>query len=89
MKTITIAVVALAGCQSSQPVEHYGFIARLGNDTISVESVTRRGDEIVSADSVHITKRDSTGTQKIAFATGSALAMPHLPQMYSLAGGLR
>lgn|GEM_PF-4718600 len=38
----------------------------------------------VSADSVHITKRDSTGTKKIAFAKGNALAMPHLPQMYSL-----
>ncbi|MGH7621733.1 MAG: DUF2911 domain-containing protein, partial [Gemmatimonadaceae bacterium] len=33
---------------------------------------------------VHITKRDSTGTKKMAFATGGALAMPHLPQMYSL-----
>src|SRR5665647_3087612 len=38
----------------------------------------------VSGDSVHITKRDSTGTKKIAFATGGALTMPHLPQMYGL-----
>ena len=37
-----------------------------------------------SGDSVHITKRDSTGTKKSAFATGGALTMPHLPQMYSL-----
>lgn len=134
MKTITIVVFALAACQSTKPAEHYGFVALLGTDTISVEGVTRRGDEIVSdevdrfprvrrrhttiemagdgtikhlemdivtpsepsnererhivadvsADSVHITKRDSTGTKKIAFAKGNALAMPHLPQMYSL-----
>jgi Protein of unknown function (DUF2911) len=134
MKRLAIAVLALAGCQSNQPSEHYGFVALLGNDTVSIERVTRRGDEIVSdevdrfprvrrrhttirmaangtikhlemdivtpsepsnererrvvadvgADSVHISKRDSTGTRKIAFATGGALTMPHLPQMYSL-----
>jgi hypothetical protein len=38
----------------------------------------------VSADSVHITKQDSSGTKKSAFATGGSLTMPHLPQMYSL-----
>ena len=134
MNRIAIVVLALAGCQSNQAAEHYGFIALLGNDTVSVERVSRRGDEIVSdevdrfprvrrrhttirmaadgtikhlemdivtpsepsnqrerrvvadvgADSVHISKRDSTGTKKIAFATGGALTMPHLPQMYSL-----
>jgi hypothetical protein len=131
---LAIVALALAACQSNKPAESYGFIALLGNDTVSVERVTRRGDEIVSdevdrfprvrrrhttilmardgtiehlemdirtpsepsnqrerhvvadvrADSVHISKRDSTGTKNIAFATGGALTMPHLPQMYSL-----
>ncbi len=134
MKRLAILLLALAACQSTKPVEHYGFIARLGTDTISVESITRRGNEIVSDevdrfprvrrrhttiemaadgtikhlemdiitpsepwkererhlvadvsdDSVHISKHDSTGTKRIAFATGGALTMPHLPQMYGL-----
>ena len=134
MNRLPIFFLALAACQSSKPAEQYGYIARLGTDTISVESVTRRGNEIVSdevdrfprvrrrhttiemaadgtirhlemdittpsepsnererhvvadvsADSVHITKHDSTGTKKVAFAKGTAMAMPHLPQMYSL-----
>jgi len=134
MKPIAILVLALAACQSNKPAEQYGFLALLGTDTVSIERVTRRGDEIVSdevdrfprvrrrhttirlaadgtikhlemdirtpsepsnqrerhvvadvsADSVHISKRDSTGTKNIAFATGGALTMPHLPQMYSL-----
>lgn len=128
------AFLALAACQPTKPAQSYGFLALLGNDTISVERVTRRGNEIVSdevdrfprvhlrhttmrlapdgsirhlemdirtpsepsneqfrhvvadvsKDSVHITKHDSTGTKVGAFATGGALTMPHLPQMYSL-----
>ena len=134
MKRTALLCVALAACQPSQPPERYGFIARLGRDTVSVESVTRRADTLVSdevdrfprvrrrhttiilaadrsvrhidmdirtpsepsaqqvrhvvadvsRDSVHISKRDSTGTRNIAFATGGMLTMPHLPQMYSL-----
>ena len=38
----------LAGCGSGPPLERYGFIARLGRDTISVESVTRYKHRIVS-----------------------------------------
>ena len=38
----------------------------------------------VTRDSVHITKRDSTGTVRRDFATGGSIAMAHLPQMYSL-----
>jgi hypothetical protein len=38
----------------------------------------------VTKDSVTISKRDSTGVRRIAFATGGLLTMPHLPQMYSL-----
>jgi Protein of unknown function (DUF2911) len=134
MKRILILCLALAACQPSQPPERYGFIALLGQDTVSVESVTRRGnviesDEVdrfprvrrrhttivlaadgsikhlemdirtpsepsaqrerhvtadVSRDSVHVSKRDSTGTKTVAFATGGVLTMPHLPQMYGL-----
>jgi hypothetical protein len=134
MNRIALIVLTLAACQSTKPPESYGYLARLGNDTVSIERVTRRGDEIVSdevdrfprvrrrhttmrlaadgtikhlemdistpsepsnererhvtadvsGDSVHITKRDSTGTKKIAFATGGAPTMPHLPMMYSL-----
>jgi hypothetical protein len=129
-----VAGLALAACQVNQPTERYGFIARLGRDTVSVERVTRRGntvtsDEVdrfprvrqrhteielgpdggirrlamdivtpsepanqrrrrvtvdVTRDSVHIVKRDSTGTVRRDFATGGAMAMAHLPQMYSL-----
>ena len=134
MNRIALIVLSLAACKSNKPDESYGYLARLGNDTVSIERVTRRGDEIVSdevdrfprvrrrhtmlqlaadgtikhlemdiitpsepsnererhvsadvsSDSVHITKRDSTGTKKVAFATGGALTMPHLPMMYSL-----
>ena len=47
MKRIFLAI-ALAGCSSNQPEERYGFVARLGNDTVSVESVARRGNHLVS-----------------------------------------
>src|SRR5512141_1045966 len=42
------AALLLAGCGSAPPLERYGFIARLGRDTISVESVTRYRNRIVS-----------------------------------------
>src|SRR5437764_14389132 len=45
MKRFLLAF-ALAGCSSSQPAEHLGYITRLGNDTISVENVARRGDTL-------------------------------------------
>ncbi|MEP6683343.1 MAG: DUF2911 domain-containing protein [Parafilimonas sp.] len=38
----------------------------------------------VTSDSVHISKTDSTGTLHRAFATGGAIIMAHVPQMYSL-----
>jgi hypothetical protein len=38
----------------------------------------------VTKDSVTVSKRDSTGVRRVAFATGGLLTMPHLPQMYSL-----
>ena len=134
MKRLFLPVLLLAGCGRTPPEQHYGFLARLGNDTVSVERVTRRGntltsDEVdrfprvrqrhteivlrddggiqhlameihtpsepsnqrvrrvvadVTKDSVHLTKTDSTGTKRYDFATGGAIAMAHLPQMYSL-----
>lgn len=126
--------LSLAACRSSGSGERYGFIARLGRDTVSVERVTRSGntlmsDEVdrfprvrrrhteiilapdggvrhltmdirspseppagrerhvvadVTGDSVHISRRDGTGTRHISFATGGGLVMAHVPQMYSL-----
>src|SRR4051812_31283161 len=127
------ALVLLASCNSS-PGEHYGFITRLGTDTIAVESVTRKGntvtsDEVdrfppvrvrhtvidlnpdgsiqhlvmdintpsapanqrklkvtadVTADKVHLSKMDGTGTLNRDFATGGGIVEAHVPQMYSL-----
>jgi Protein of unknown function (DUF2911) len=34
----------LIACGQTGPVERYGFIARLGNDTVSVESISRHGN---------------------------------------------
>jgi len=47
MKRLLSGALVLAGCSSSRPAEHYGFVARLGRDTVSVESVTRRGNTLV------------------------------------------
>ena len=48
MKRFILAAFALAACSGNQPAERYGFIARLGQDTISVESVARRGNTLTS-----------------------------------------
>ena len=127
------AALALAACAPTQPSERYGFVARLGNDTVSVESVTRRGNTVMSdavdrfprvrrrhteielgpdgeirhlvmdihtpsepaeqrerhvvadvtKDSVHLSKKDGTGTITRAFATNGGTAMAHVDQMYS------
>jgi hypothetical protein len=134
MKRLIVVALLLAACARTEPAEHYGFIARLGRDTVSAESVTRQGntltsDEVdrfprvrqrhtevtlrddgsiqrlvtdihtpsepanererhvvaeVTGDSVHITKRDATGTKRMDFATGGGTTVAHLPQMYSL-----
>jgi hypothetical protein len=128
------AVLALQACGPDEPPEHYGFIARLGRDTVSVENVTRQGRRLtidgvdrfprvrrrhtevqlgpdggvrrltmdiqtpsepenqrdrrveaeVTADSVHITKRDGSGTVRRDFGARGAIVMAHVPQMYSL-----
>ncbi len=41
------AMFLLISCHTP-PTEHYGFIARLGDDTVSVESVTRQGNTVTS-----------------------------------------
>lgn len=43
-----LLLLLLGACQQDAPSEHYGFIARLGNDTVSVEKVTRRGNTLTS-----------------------------------------
>ena len=44
MKRCMLATLLFAACRPATPVERYGFIARLGDDTVSVESITRSGD---------------------------------------------
>lgn len=41
---LALATLSLLACGPTGPIERYGFIARLGTDTISVESVARRGN---------------------------------------------
>jgi hypothetical protein len=134
MRRFAFAALALAACRPAAPAEEYGFVARLGRDTVSLERVTRRGNTVtsdavdrfprvrlrhtrielgpggrirrlvmdihtpsepagererrvtaeVTDDSVRISKHDATGTVTRAFATGGAIAMAHVPQMYSL-----
>jgi hypothetical protein len=134
MKRFALVALFALACAPAAPTERYGFITRLGRDTIAVESVTRRGNTVtsdavdrfprvrrrhteidlrpdggirhmvmdihtpsepvaeqerhvvvdVTADSVHVSKRDGTGTLTRAFATNGGLAMAHVPQMYSL-----
>jgi hypothetical protein len=48
MKRLVLLVLAVEACGASPATEQYGFLARLGVDTISVESVTRRGNTLVS-----------------------------------------
>ena len=132
--TLVLAVLAFTACRPAEPEQRYGFIGRLGNDTISVESITRRGNTVVvdgvdrfprvrrrhteielgpgsttrhlvmdihtpsepanqrerhvtadvTADSVHILQTDDAGKLRHEFATNGAVAMAHVPQMYSL-----
>jgi hypothetical protein len=124
----------LAGCGEARPTDHYGFLALLGNDTISIESVTRYPDRFVSEEvdrfpevkrrhtevtlapdgsprrmdmrvtipsadpasrdrrivavfdrnKVRVSLTDATGTKTREEATDGMLALPHVPQMYSL-----
>ena len=44
LSTVLLAALGIVACRPSGPEQRYGFIARLGNDTVSVESITRRGN---------------------------------------------
>src|SRR3954468_6012815 len=129
-----LAALGAMSCRPVGPEQRYGFIARLGSDTISVENVMRRGNTVVvdgvdrfprvrrrhteielgdgstirhlvmdihtpsepanqrerrvtadvTADSVHILQTDAAGKVRHNFATNGAVAMAHVPQMYSL-----
>ena len=46
MRRLALAALLLASCGRTAPEERYGFITRLGRDTIAVESVTRRGNMV-------------------------------------------
>ena len=48
MKRLLFVFLALTACESNQPAERYGFVAQLGRDTVSVESVTRSANKLVS-----------------------------------------
>lgn len=48
MKRFVLLFLGLEACGASRPTDRYGYIARLGHDTISVESVTRTGNTLVS-----------------------------------------
>lgn len=48
MKRFILLVLAVEACGASPAAEQYGFIARLGVDTVSVERVTRRGNTLTS-----------------------------------------
>src|SRR5215204_712441 len=48
MKRFALLALLLAGCSRPAPEEHYGFVALLGRDTISVERVTRQGNKLTS-----------------------------------------
>lgn len=134
LSPLVLAALVHIACRPSEPAQRYGFIARLGRDTISVESVSRRGNTVVidgvdrfprvrrrhtevelgagsvirhlamdihtptepanqrerrvtadvTADSVHIIKTDDSSRVRRDFATNGAVAMAHVPQMYSL-----
>ncbi|MEP6508064.1 MAG: DUF2911 domain-containing protein [Gemmatimonadales bacterium] len=48
MKLLVIVLLAFTACAPTQPEEHYGFLALLGRDTVSIESVSRTGNMVVS-----------------------------------------
>ena len=48
MKRILVLCLVLSGCSEAGQSDRYGFVATLGRDTVSLESVTRTGNTIVS-----------------------------------------
>ena len=47
MRLLILLAAACVACGPSGPVDHYGFVARLGQDTVSLENVTHRGNKVV------------------------------------------
>ena len=47
MKRLAVVALVLAGCDAGS-AEQYGFVATLGRDTVSIETVSRRGNTLVS-----------------------------------------
>ena len=128
------AALAATDCRNAESTRTYGFIARLGRDTVSVERITRSGNRVVidgvdrfprvrrrhteielgagsairhlvmdihtpsepanqrerrvtadvTTDAVRIVKKDDSGTLRYKFEPKGAVAMAHVPQMYSL-----
>ena len=48
MRRFALLALAAVACTPGAPAEHYGFVARLGRDTVSVEQVTRSGNTVTS-----------------------------------------
>ena len=46
MKQLALLIFATTACAPAPPTEQYGFVARLGRDTVSVERVTRNGSSV-------------------------------------------
>jgi hypothetical protein len=44
--TVAASVLSSA-CAGTDPPVHYGYVARLGRDTVSVENVTRQGAHLI------------------------------------------
>ena len=48
MKRLLLSALLLGGCaRVDAPAERYGLVSRLGRDTVSLESITRRGNSVV------------------------------------------
>jgi hypothetical protein len=48
MKPSPLLVLLLLACHAATPPEHYGFVAVLGNDTVSVERISRSPTRLVT-----------------------------------------
>jgi hypothetical protein len=70
--TLLLAALPAFACRPAGPEQRYGFIARLGNDTVSVESITRRGNKVF-VDGVDRFPRVSRRHTEIELGPGSTI----------------